>query len=34
MFIMNDIESHDIDIETDFLITESIMRDLFLFKFK
>ena len=30
MFIMNDIESQDIDIETDFLITESIMKDLYL----
>jgi len=30
MFIMNDVESQDIDIETDFLITESIMKDLYL----
>ena len=30
MYVMNDIESQDIDIETDFLVTESLMADLYL----
>ena len=30
MYAMNDIESQDIDIETDFKITEAIMRELYL----